>query len=412
MVTRSKISYLNAIPGVELPKSKGPALPQPIAPAPTLAQPMASSETERSAEVNITDMEMTDEEIDMEHSGSVTREEKTLLVLRQQYKKVSTNMARVKSHLSFLQECQGQNRIPKGLRVNVKCNALLADYTTVKEQFKSTKETAEGEFTESLKEHYELVKANLTTELKKLESDMERGLSKINDEAKKEHLDLMKKTTDNITKHEERLQNRKKLKYEHLCNPEARRGRDREGDREEREDRGERRWRNREDRSQDRGRYKEDRSQDRRSRDKRNPAHQTRPDRVGRGMPYSNNTHRQYRPGRESITPPIGEERANQHTNTVAQPAPPTPNVVQEMAEMKRLINQLLINQSAPPIQQPPHPPGMMMNHCIPQTLQPPSLLGPGTGALPGQHPSLVRPVQQCFQPRDRLHPQQPYRNP
>lgn len=127
-ITRSnnKISYLNAVSSAEPPSRDTPNIPEPIAPAPTLAQNEAGSEIEKSAEDSTTmDSQSSDVEIFL-----TQREDKSLLSLRQQYKKTKTNIARVTSHLSYLQQCQEQQKTRKGLRVNVRCNALLAERQT------------------------------------------------------------------------------------------------------------------------------------------------------------------------------------------------------------------------------------------------------------------------------------------
>ncbi len=356
-VTRSnKTSYLNAITGVEPLSRAVPSSPEPIAPAPTLAQNEAGSEIERSAEDSTS---MDSQTSDVEILLTPEEKDKSLLSLRQQYKKAKTNITRATSHLNFLQQCEEQQKTPKGLRVNVKCNALLADYTNVKDQFKTTKDNAEEEFKDYLKEHYDLLTVKLNEDLEMIEANMKSQLEKASPEAKKEHQDLMKKTSDNIAKHEERLQSRKKHKYDLLTDKEGTRQQDRRQNFQRRQDRFN-----------------------------------------GRGMPYNTRPKRQQRNTTPRPKPPT------QPAPMETQPIPPPQfNVAQEMAEMRSLLNKLLLKPPPPPIQQPPQLPGMV-NHCPPMVQQHPSLLGPGGNILPGQHPSLVRQGQQYFLPRDRLPPQ------
>lgn len=350
---------MNAISGVEPPRSASSHSLQPKAPAPapTLARNTeAGSEIERSAsESATTDSQMSEAEV--LHTDQ-PKTDKSLLALRQQYKKNRTNIARVASHLGFLQQCKHQQKTPRGLQVHVRCNALLSDYTDIKEQFKTTKDMAEEEFIEHLKEHYELVATTLREELKTLEANIEAKLEEVSDEEKKEHLELMKKTTDNIAKHEERLKDRKKDKYERLSNNE--------------------------------GPRRKDRTQRRQERPK------------SRGMPYNTKSSRQ--PNRPTNRPKTTAQPVPMDTQSTL---PPAPNVVQEMAEMRSMLNKLLLSQPPQHIQQPPQLPGML-SHCPPIVQQHPSLLGPGGNALPGQHPSLVRQGQQYFPLRDRLPMQQP----
>ena len=359
----SNVSYLTAISGVEPPARATRLSQKPKAPAPTLAQNEAGSEIERSANDSTTSTDSEMPEVNVLTNETTEREEKSLLALRQQYKKTRTNIARVRSHLNFLQQCQEQQKTPKGLRVNVRCNALLADYTNVKEQFKTTKETAEGEFTTSLKEHYELIIEQLEQDLKELEATMTKELEKVDEEKRREHEDLLKKTTDNITKHEERLKERKKQKYDNLSNGE------------------------------------ETRRRERRENIQRRQERQERP--RGRGMPYQSRPKRQ--PSTQTTRPKTPPRPAPMET----QPTQPPPsNIVQEVAEMRSLLNKLLLNQQANQVQQPPQLPGI--SHCPPMVPQHPSLFGPGGNTLPGQHPSLVRQGQQYFLPGDRLPQQQP----
>ncbi len=397
--TRSKKPTYMSVLGVEsLVQPKENAQPQLKAPAPAQAQTAATSKIERSASqrnqpTHEDDILMTEEEME---EILLDEDQKSLLALRQQYKKTRTNITRVNSHLTFIDQCIREDKVPKGLRINVRCNALLSDYTNVKDQFKSTKEMAEFEFSEALKNHYKKVKTKLEENLKTLEATMTKELEKAEDNEKKEHLELMKKTEENIEKHEERLRTRKTQKMEHLTNPET--GRQRTFQRRQ---------------DQTRGRGMPYQAKNYNPKPKRQSNYK-RP-------PINNAWNKQVAlpPVQSSIVPPaqpnIGPP-AQPSIGPPAQPSivpptqPPMTNVMQEVAEMKSILNQLLLTRPQPPIQQPPQ---LHFNnqHCTPLGQQHPSLLGPGGSVLPGQHPSLVRQNQQYFQPRDRLPTQQPTRN-
>ena len=65
-------------------------------------------------------------------------EDKKLLSLRQTYKRTKSNLTKIRSHLAFIRDCKTLDKTPRGLRVEVTCNALLAELSTVKRRFDST----------------------------------------------------------------------------------------------------------------------------------------------------------------------------------------------------------------------------------------------------------------------------------
>lgn len=159
----------------------------------------------------------------METEGS--EERKTLLSLRQAFKKNRCNLNRIESHLQFIDTCLQDGRVPRGLRVNVSCNALLADLTRVREKFRETKDVAEKGFSHSLKDHYLELKEKLTRDLIKLDEEMELEMRRASLEEREEHRKMMEKTKENVNKLEKNVQETKKRKLELLKNPQDKRQR-------------------------------------------------------------------------------------------------------------------------------------------------------------------------------------------
>ena len=59
------------------------------------------------------------------------------------HKKTSVALAKADTHLNFTSSCQNSKKMPKGLRINVRCSAFLADQTDINHQFTETTEKAE-----------------------------------------------------------------------------------------------------------------------------------------------------------------------------------------------------------------------------------------------------------------------------
>ena len=154
------------------------------------------------------------------------RENKSLLALRQDYKKTKSNLDRANSHLDFIQDCISREKVPRGLQVNVKCSALMADATGVTERFKKTKTTAEKEYSNSLRGHYIAVRSLLHDRVKELERQMERELTRASDEERELHRTMMEKTRTNLQRQKEQLAERKKKKLEGYRQPQGRQQRE------------------------------------------------------------------------------------------------------------------------------------------------------------------------------------------
>ena len=88
----------------------------------------------------------------MEMSEGVDRQTTVgeLLTLRKDYKKVSVQLLKAESHLEFATVCKQKRATPKGLTINVKCSAHLADLTDVKDKFRDTTKAAQNSFVNHL----------------------------------------------------------------------------------------------------------------------------------------------------------------------------------------------------------------------------------------------------------------------
>ena len=172
------------------------------------------------------------DDVILEDGTTTVPERKTLLSLRQAYKRTSCNLIKVNSHIEFMRACIDQEKTPKGLQVNVRCNALLADLTMIRESFMETKLEAEYIFSENLHLHYKKVQGKLENEMVTLKRGMEDELKNANAYEKKIHKEMMEKTNDNVQRQEKQLQERKKRKPEELCHPTPKRQRGKENHRE------------------------------------------------------------------------------------------------------------------------------------------------------------------------------------
>ena len=76
------------------------------------------------------------------HSVFLSQKGEELQALRQAYRRAKTSLDRMESHDEFMQECLATGKTPKGLRVPVKCHALLPHYSDVEECFRATKSRA------------------------------------------------------------------------------------------------------------------------------------------------------------------------------------------------------------------------------------------------------------------------------
>ncbi len=204
-------------------------LSQAQAPTLALASIRAGAKTLESASTSkqplIPKPDILDEDIVLMDTAQPATEKVDLLRLRQLYKKTVCNFNKVCSHLDFITACTEESKTPNGLKIRVKCNALLKDLTAVEAKFKDTKQLAEAQFTESLKEHYIQTQEKLSQKIVKIEHNITLELENSTQEEAKTHEDMMKKTVDNIKKQQQRLNETKKRKLEELLHPPEKRSR-------------------------------------------------------------------------------------------------------------------------------------------------------------------------------------------
>ncbi len=286
-------------------------------------------------------------------------EQKTLLSLRQGYKRARCNLARVNSHLEFIQQCVHEEKTPRGLSVNVHCNAFLADLTTIKAKFKDVKLEAENEFTQSLIYHYRTVRDKLQKQITELESNMAIEKCRATSDEVKVHMEMMTKTKENVEKQEHRLEERKKRKMEGLNQPKEKRPK-------------ESRKNNRE--------FRQNKTNER----PRPPRPNYKPS-VNPRQPRITRVNNEPQPLSTALEAPNYPAQPPMPNNAYQQP-PPNGQVPQ-MTDLMNMIGQLLQQQQqAPRVQQPPTllpQPPCAVGH------QPPVLRAPQMSTIVGQPPPL-----------------------
>ncbi len=84
-------------------------------------------------------IEETEEDLLLQDPSIEVNAAKALLEGRKPLKKLYSQKVRAVSHLDFIKECNRIHSTPKGLRVNVKCHALLPHYSNVITRFQNNK---------------------------------------------------------------------------------------------------------------------------------------------------------------------------------------------------------------------------------------------------------------------------------
>ena len=135
-----------------------------------------------------------------------------LLKLRQNYKRISVSLIKAKAHLGFISSCKSQEKTPRGLKINVKCSAFLADHTNILDQFTKTTSAAEKDYVSDLDSHYKRV----VTELTQKQDTMKTVETQASTEEKEAHQSMLLKTNSNVQKLSSDIEKRK---LDHISQP-------------------------------------------------------------------------------------------------------------------------------------------------------------------------------------------------
>lgn len=156
-------------------------------------------------------------------NGSVnTQIESKLLDLRKQYHRALSNLTKTEHHLTFLQQCQSDSKIPKGLQIKITPQAFLSTETNINTEFTNIITQAEEELRNSLIRHYETINEALLEQISDLERKMAVATQTAPTETQTQHQELLDKTHNNISKRKTNLQDRANKKMETLKNPSSR----------------------------------------------------------------------------------------------------------------------------------------------------------------------------------------------
>jgi hypothetical protein len=158
--------------------------------------------------------------MDTEETTSSTSDR--LLSLRKEYKRTSVSLAKATAHLDFVSSCKEREQTPKGLKVNVRCSALMADLTDVKEKFNHTTTLAEGSYVDHLKTHYEEVTTQLQEKKNLISNTMATLQGQATTHENQTHQDMLTKTDGNIRRLSLDLSNKKKRKLDTINRPNPR----------------------------------------------------------------------------------------------------------------------------------------------------------------------------------------------
>ena len=121
-------------------------------------------------------------------------------------------MARMQSHEEFSKTCLEEQKVPKGLRVKVRCNALLAGKTDVAQRFKETAATAENQFTTHVVTHCDKTQGLLMQEIREVERALDDHLQHATPEEREHHEEMVVNTKAAVVREEERLKSQKERK--------------------------------------------------------------------------------------------------------------------------------------------------------------------------------------------------------
>ena len=142
-----------------------------------------------------------------------------LLKMKKNYKRISVSLAKAKAHFSFVSACKTEEKTPRGLKINVKCSAFLADHTNIRDEFTKTSNMAEKSYVSDLNGHYSKVVDELAQKQSLLINTMKTLETGATIEEKEAHANMLLKTESNVQKLSLDLEKRKKRKLDNLSQP-------------------------------------------------------------------------------------------------------------------------------------------------------------------------------------------------
>ena len=164
---------------------------------------------------------------------SSSEQKRSLLDLRKTFKRKTSVLNRIESHLAFIDKCQELKIMPRGLRLNKNCDVLLKAHTSVVKDFHNIIQEAEAKLRACLINHYMSMQEKIGTELEAIAAETHEALRQASPTERKDHDDLMNKTSNNLDRQKERMNDIKIRKMETIITSQTRtqlpENRDREG---------------------------------------------------------------------------------------------------------------------------------------------------------------------------------------
>jgi len=142
-----------------------------------------------------------------------------LLELRKKFHRTSSSITQINHHLKFIQDCVSYDIVPKGLQINIKPYAYLANETNIEAKFKRITEKAQASYLEALLDHYGDLQIHHQEELKKIQIELDKAETHLSPEVSITHKQLLEKTTENIEKKKKQLTDKATKKIEILRDP-------------------------------------------------------------------------------------------------------------------------------------------------------------------------------------------------
>ena len=135
--------------------------------------------------------------------------------LRKQYKRKASDLDRILSHKSFLEDCSSKDVIPVGLSIKTTCNALAAE-TDVTDQFNRVILDCERRLIQVLYTHSSRLETTRRTNSPSLSRRCPISILKITPETRQLHQTILDKTKKNLRKANKRRQRNKQLKMKRI----------------------------------------------------------------------------------------------------------------------------------------------------------------------------------------------------